>query len=47
MIQWTTDKESYLEFVFSRNGWHNRKDDDRLEVIGNIYLTPELLDTQK
>lgn len=43
MIQWLDDKEAYLEFVFSRKGMHSRRHDEVLEIIGNVFQSPELL----
>lgn len=43
MVEWTDDKEAYLEFLNSRNGKYTRQDDELFEVIGNIFENKELL----
>lgn len=42
MVQWIDDKESNMEFVFSRKGTYRREGEDELEIIGNIHQNPEL-----
>lgn len=37
MIQWLSDKEADMEFIFSRKGRYIRTGDECLKVIGNIY----------
>ncbi len=36
-VQWLDSDDVYMEWVFSRKGTYIRKDEDELEVIGNIY----------
>lgn len=37
MVEWLDDRESYMEFLFSRKGVYCRTGNEELKVIGNIY----------
>lgn len=43
MVEWLSDTDVYMEFVFSRKGMYNRTNGERFKIIGNIFQNPELL----
>jgi uncharacterized phage protein (TIGR01671 family) len=43
MVEWIDDKESEMEFLFSRKGRSARDEYESFEIIGNIYQHPNLL----
>jgi hypothetical protein len=48
MVEWIDDKESEMEFLFSRNGRYKREGGgEQFAVIGNIYQNKDLLTPKK
>ena len=47
MLQWIDDTDVYMEFVFSRKGMYRRKDEEELEVVGNIFENAEIIEKYK
>ena len=46
MVEWIDNKDTYMEFLFSRKGMYSRTNEEEFEVIGTIYENPELLNQQ-